>query len=260
MNKRLIGSALFITLVSFLTLLGMAQVLLSSSNSSSSPIVQASQVAGAGFSIILSTLLVILYSQQKELLSEQIDLEERSKQADVYQLADEFGKENRIHFVLSNRGGGQAENFNLVVKISSDLSPESTFKFKLSKYRGGNSDEYVLSSDGKEDFFTELKPPMSRCSSNKSWIYKSLIKNLINDGRVNISLYVEYDDFINKSKRVRGSERNVSFVVQDINPDHSDQYLDHQLDNSLEGNLSRLMKRKEIWSDLLRYTEEIASE
>lgn len=245
-----IMAVLFSVGIIFLTLVGMVFVLITGGGNPS-PLVQSAQIAGAGFSIVLSTLLALLYAQQKNLLEKQTKLQAASMEADMYFNEQEFTKQNRLHITVSNRGGGKSNNFVLVAEIIPSIGPTSTFEFGLVRFRGEYKNEPIVTpneTDADLYLTTETDPSVSTESYNR--VYWYLSKNLHSTKNIYIKLNILYDDFVSDGCHVSGFSRSERIDIDGSYSKNPKESIEEAISEKFEDNLGKLLANDKIVSQI----------
>lgn len=244
-QKLAVGISAFIIL--FLTFAGVGFIFISGPTNPS-PVVQSAQIIGTGGSIVLSLLLVILYSQQKQLLERQINLQASTTKADVHFTGGEFTKEDRLHFTVSNRGGGKATDFRLVVEIKPDIGPKTTFEFDLVRYMGQYKGEPIVeSNETGADLYLQTGDYPSSSSAGYNIIFAKLKQRFFEEHRIKITYKIVYDDFVTDDNRVSGFRGSGYINIDEIDPDNLDNSAKYLLRKEFEDNLGEILINHKVY-------------
>ena len=250
MVRQRFTAGIFIVIITIFTLVGVGFVL-ATETSNSSPLVQSAQIAGAGFSVVLSTLLVLLYAQQKELLERQTDLQASSIEADIHFSDQEFTKQDRLHFTVSNRGGGKATNFTLVMEMIPSIGSNSTFKFDLVRFRGKYENEPIVTpNETKADLYLVTEDDPSVSTDPYNTIYWSLMKKMYPDRDIKIEFKILYDDIVSDGNRVSGFRQSERIEICESYSENPDKFIKSAIRERFEDNLGDLLTNNRIISQM----------
>lgn len=255
MIKTLAG--IFVITVIGLTGFGVLSVLTTES-SNPSPLVQSAQIAGAGFSIVFSALLVILYAQQKDLLEEQTELQEKqadiqaaSMAADVHFVKADFTSQNRLHFGLSNLGGGKAKNFKLIIDVEPSIGPKYALRYNLVRYQGNFRDKSILEANtAQEDMYLTIDDAPSVSGYNHNLISLFLIKQLDPDRHINLNLRIVYDDLVSNGKHVSKFNKSARIEIPEAYSDTPETPIEWWITWEFEDNLRKLLLHDQVVAEL----------
>ena len=254
MKRIRIVVSIFGGVVAFCTILGMLIILSQQQNENTPKIVYASQIAGAGFSIILSTLLVLLYRQQMSILQEQNRIRANSTEADVHCNHYDPSEQNYVYFNLSNRGAGKAKNIRLIVTVVPYPGFERTFHYQLVQSRGDDKNRPILDGSSRNLFDISLheNPTTSRHTEN---LIMSYFNRRFGHGIIRIKTHIEYDDFIGEDKCVSGFKSSMMIDLDKMSDEDLDEYLVESIDSGFDGTMSELVKHDVIFHPIKAQSE-----
>lgn len=166
--------------------------------------------------------------------------------ADVHCTGTNFTKQDRLHFVLSNRGGGKAKNITLVINIESSLGEEHTFRIGLTQYKGANKGEPTLQSNKKEDLYTTISNTPIHTSGNYNRILAEIINRLDDKKYIYIRYEIFYNDFTEENKRVTGFGKSEKLNIDQSFTQNDVDEIKEAINDNFKHNFSDLIKSQSI--------------
>lgn len=178
-------------------------------------------IGEGGVSVALSYLLVVLYSQQRNIQENQLDVAKQELLPDIQ--CDVSGaelelKDRRAEFLISNYGNGSAKNATTKLIIEVPIAGKRiTHKWQL--INGGlehNGEQYIADENTGIPFYTDIssQPFVTHRRSNKIDGWRFRRNSSSEDTHVKFIWKIEYEDAFSNTSDVLAARTNIISILK----------------------------------------------